>query len=257
MNAVLAFPFQLNVGAAAVAAFPLPTPTLPTRTAGGRQSQVMKAILLCALLLGSVAFAGQLTVNDGRAKYAAVNPFPGSTKHANIVNASADPFRKVGEASVDLLPLFRYYELEGSRKQPAKRPLGNWVLLQGTVIQAKAGDGILVRKDSRDGVGKIVFVRRFPFSVVDDDYFVAFVCSSGTHEYTAVTGATKKVEAFDHGTIIRGKEAEDMAAKNGAGAISASEATAAQDAAAEKKRKTDEAVKKFRAEQATKGEAGK
>jgi hypothetical protein len=169
------------------------------------------------------------------------------------------PFRIIGGETVNLVPLFRFLEENDWKYRPA--PMRDWALISGKVIQAKAGGGMLVKMDSDE---KTIFMTNFPITRVDGELVIAFAKRGGTHDYMTVSGATATVRCYDYGTVIRGKDAADMVEKVKADDKAAEEEAkrraeelrlAREKAKAERKAKLDEAVRKFRAEQAAKGEA--
>jgi hypothetical protein len=281
MNAVLAFPFQLTVRAAAVAAFRLPTPTLPSRTTSGHQTQVMKTILLCFAVLGAPGLtADSLNRIGGFAggggfrvapKHAPkpqpvkeLDPASVSIKDGNIVFHSgiqqgkefANGIRIVGGKRVDLWRRWLWEENAQLHPGIAPNPLPNWFRLSGKVTQADAGGGSLVRLDNSD---ETVWIKNGPTDL-DDKAVTLWVTLVGKNNYASVSGARRVVRAFDYGTDPTPEQRAEAVAELTTelariNETQKAEAEAVAKAKAERKAKLDEAVRKFRAEQAAKGEA--
>lgn len=149
--------------------------------------------------------------------------------------------------------------------RPTKSPLDGWDYIEGTVQQASAGDGMLVRlKDE----GRLVFVRRYPFNAVDDVPFSAWAKVDGAHTYKSVTGSEKRVVAYDYGGLPNSTQmqaaveiwrlesartdAAERLANNAKRDAAAAVAQKAFDAKAKKKADLDAAVQAFREEQKAK-----
>lgn len=240
----------------------------------------MKTILLCVAVLGapgltadSITRIGGLSGGGGfrvAPKYAPkpqpveeLDPASVSIENGNIVFHSgiqqgkefANGIRIVGGKRVDLWRRWLWEENAQLLPGIAPNPLPNWVRLSGKVTQADAGGGSLVRLDNSD---ETVWIKNGPTDIDDKDVTI-WAALVGKHNYASVSGARRVVRAFDYGTEpTQDQRAEAVAELTAEQArineTQKAEAEAEAKAKAERKAKLDAAVKKFRAEQAAKGE---
>jgi hypothetical protein len=139
----------------------------------------------------------------------ALMPLPGT--HAQNTKAThwyKDPrFRFADGKIFDMAEYFgdeyRFFSSES---------FSGWCVVEGRVIQAKAGDGLLLSltgmscfpQQREAGKAKIpeetgtIHVKNPPV-VADEDTIRLAVYPTGFHEYRTVTGATKRVRAYDCG----------------------------------------------------------
>ncbi len=122
--------------------------------------------------------------------------------------ACQHPFRKVGTNVVNLIPMFIHVE----HRIAGSRPMPEWKLLQGKVIQANAGEGMLVQLDPESSTGHIVYIlRNSQLNVYTDDQSIAvYALSKGIHHYTSVNGSEKTVSKYDPGEIINGDQSRAL-----------------------------------------------
>lgn len=212
---------------------------------------------LLAALTVLTALGGELYMDGEIARFDAVCRQPGNSDAENMQAASINPFRELDGQTVNLLPLFRH--IEQPLNNGKNLPMRDWRMIVGEVVQAKAGAGMLVTTDK----GSLVYVTGYPFTKVDGDRFIAFACKNGTHSYQSVAGSLKTVRSYQHGTVITGKAAaklvDEVRAEDERKAEADKRTAEAQrrerdSKKAERQAKIDEAIKKFRAEQAAKGE---
>lgn len=216
--------------------------------------KTLRVIALFGLILSS-ATAGILTVRDGYAEYFAPSSNP-EDRLANIVaSGSIFPFRKIGSEYYDLVPLFEFFE----KKVVGVRPLPEWRVIVGTALQVAAGGGVLVSVTDGEFSNTTVFVQDAFVSdrLTDGAPVVFFAMRQGTHVYVNSLGANVTIAKFTFGSVVHDKKAEQMAASHLARQnqrfTAAEDAKAAAEAKAqEKRKKTEEAVRKFREEQAAK-----
>jgi hypothetical protein len=119
-----------------------------------------------------------------------------------------DPkFRVVGGKIFDMAQYF------GDDYRPlSSANFEGWCVVEGRVIQAKAGDGLLLSLTGLSPSGRMdpeatlpdadgtIYVMNAPF-VADDDRIRLAVCEAGFHDYRSVGGANKRVRAYDCGVV--------------------------------------------------------
>ncbi|HTH49748.1 MAG TPA: SEL1-like repeat protein [Candidatus Limnocylindria bacterium] len=117
------------------------------------------------------------------------------------------PFRKIGDQTIDLVPLFRYYEL----KPAGPRPLPEWELLVGRILQVSAGAGSLFTIDTGRRRGENVFIAGDAFEGLSDGIgYSLFARENGTYSYESTDHAKRTVKRYEFGEILLGDEAEPM-----------------------------------------------
>lgn len=170
------------------------------------------------------------------------------------------PFRVFNGRELSLVPFFEMSEPEFQGVRAPER-WTNLTVLKGSVLQTAANGGSLVRLTKGSSV---VFVRNLPRSA-DGSPLTVVAMQDGLHEYTSVSGAVSTVDAFDFGKRLppaRERELFEMEASRMKSEREKREAEANKKAASiseerekakrERQRKIDEAVAKFRSEQAAK-----
>jgi hypothetical protein len=88
-----------------------------------------------------------------------------------------------------------------------KRPLPDWQMLIGKVLQVTDGEGILVTvhpNGDTEEDGELVRVKnsRRERTVVDNDFVAVFAIEDGRYRYVNVSGAASTVRSFDFGTLL-------------------------------------------------------
>ena len=182
------------------------------------------------------SLASRLIVSNGRLVWIERDGQPG-------VGERAYPVRVVNGTNV---PVWMKWAAQDGL---IKDPLPRWEYVLGKVVQASAGDGMLVSLGIRDA-SQIVFVKECPQKYIDGQMFAETLLPDGIHEYNSVNGSRETVVAYRFGLLPKPippatpeqlqRIAEEKAAK----------AKAKQEA-------LDAAVAKFKAEQAAKAAAEK
>jgi TPR repeat protein len=141
----------------------------------------------------------------------------------NILGASREPYRKAGEKTYDLTPLFDYMKRlvdDPDFAKSARRPeeYDNWSVVFGTVLQILDDDGILLKKyQSPDFVGdwQTVRLKNFPRgkSLVDGKKLAVFAYFDGRYSYSNTGGARSTVESYDYGKIPSEDEVRELKAE--------------------------------------------
>ena len=224
---------------------------------------MIRTALVFALFAASFAttLAGELVWANGEADYRFdIGPVPYDA-FLLLRDAFHVPFRAFNGRELSLVPFFEMSEPEFQGVRAPER-WTNFTVLKGSVLQTAANGGSLVRLTKG---GSVVFVRNLPRSV-DGSPLTVLAVQDGLHEYTSVSGAVSTVDAFDFGTRLppaRERELFEIEAARMKSERGKREAEAKQKAASvvaerekakrERQRRIDEAVAKFRAEQAAKG----
>ena len=221
--------------------------------------QALLPVVFAASL--STALAGELVWENGQADYRFdIGPVPYDA-FLLLREAFHVPFRVFNGRELSLVPFFEMSEPEFQGVRAPER-WTNFTVLQGSVLQTAASGGALVRLKKGSSV---VFVRNLPRSA-DGTPLTVLAMQDGLHEYTSVSGAVSTVDAFDFGKrLLPARERELFEIEAGrmksdrekreaeANKKAASIAEEREKAKRARQRKIDEAVAKFRAEQAAKG----
>jgi hypothetical protein len=155
--------------------------------------------------------------------------------------ACRHPYRKVKEQVYDLTP--RFFDdrqiINQSWRIFSETPVGDFNFIFGKVLSVDP-EGILIRKFDNYydftrtfGQYEVVFIKNFPFSVVDDQTIAAYAVRSGTYSYNSAGGALKTVHGYDFGTTPSDQELADAKAKAKERAENYRNAMATQKAAAD------------------------
>lgn len=162
----------------------------------------MKTILLCALSLSAVNFAGNpariggFIGNAPKADPRPSNPaavqkyFPGLSAGPS---ENRDPYRKSGDRFYSLAPLFK-----GALTHPS---LPGWQKLWGRVAQVgQGGIFIDINNYSRHGDSVLrIFVKNYPYTVADGSAVRLYARRDGAMQYQTILGATATVAQYDYG----------------------------------------------------------
>jgi len=155
--------------------------------------------------------------------------------------ACVEPYRKLNGQVYDLTPRFFDASEIFAQKQLktfAETPVGDFDFVFGKVLSV-VKSGILVREFKsyygyvKDREAQIIFIKNFPFSVIDDQTVAVYAAESGTYSYTSALGAIKTVRQYDFGKIPNAAEIEEAKVKAKERAQNYQNAMAAQKALAD------------------------
>jgi hypothetical protein len=242
----------------------------------------MKTILLCLLVLGHFAvFGDSLTkiggLNHGgdyglvKANRNGPKSKPGQFVPAKVevvngrvvFHSGSGVSARHGECvrllkgeRIDLWKRWLWEENSSQTEQPPPRPCAGWTKLSGKILQL-VGDGEMIV--SRLKSDEVFWLIHGPTGVAGDEITV-WAKYVGNNSYKGIFGDKRVVESYDCGTPASPLQwAESVAVleadQKRLDDIQESSSLVQEKAKAERKAKLDEAVRKFRAEQAAKGEA--
>ena len=127
--------------------------------------------------------------------------------------ACVHPYRKVDGKPFNLAPRFTYVM---SRYPEIPKPVPEFRFVHGRVLSV-AKEGVLINEYESEDFSfekgtTLLFVRNYPFQVVDDDRVALFAVDDGVYQYTSAVGAIKTVSAVNYGNLVSGEESAKLLA---------------------------------------------
>jgi hypothetical protein len=188
----------------------------------------MKRIILMLILavVGSSRFASAQVMHH-RGPVIDVDKANAAIDVANLaIRCTSGPrrYRLMDTNIADLQPIANYYsslvQLDiDNRAVQIERPLKEWLLITGHVIQITETNGMIVsahNADNPESDSVPIRIKNFPFEsvMVDKSGVSFFAVSDGRFRYLATDGAVSTIRSFDYGTYPTDKQIADYRASS-------------------------------------------